>query len=665
VSRIHRAAIAVAIAVATFAGSALGGGASTALAATPDLTLVTTTTYDVLPDKALVHVTSAITATNHLKDTVTQQFFFQTAYLSVQPGTSGFKLTSPGLKPSVAVAARKPTYTLLKLNFGKKLAARKSLKLTLTFDEKDPGGAPERAFRVSPSIVAFTAWAFATPSTSGSSVNVRFPAGYTVTVGRGPLSGPTIDPTGGLVWASGPLASPLAFIADLTADRPGDYTHTSLTATIGGVATSIDLRSWPDDTAWRGRVGDLLVRGLPVLASEIGVPWPIDGQLVVQEALIRSTGGYAGVFDPANKTLLVSYAASSGVVLHEAAHVWFNGRLVADRWAAEAFASYYASVAATELGVPTTDPQLTDAVRAAAFPLNAWGPIGSNTDAAEAYGYAGSLAFAEQVAARAGPEGLRAVWAKAATGAGAYQPPNGVPEPTAQVPDWRGLLDLFDDATGKDFTDLWRQWVGRPEDDALLGQRSAARVAYAKAVADANPWQLPRSIRDALRAWQFDRANDQMADAEGVLAQRTQLTALAADVGVALPPTVQQAFEGADTLPAAAAEATAEQATLESIKEAAAANPAQASGAPPALVAVGMVGTDPAGELATSKTAFTKGDLNTAIAAASAAAADWSSAADRGRGRLISLGLLVVALLLLWRMTMLHRWRPRNESTPA
>jgi hypothetical protein len=665
VTRIHRAAIATAIAIATFAGSALGGGARTALAATPDLTLVTTTTYDVVPEKALVHVTSAITATNHLKDTVTKQYFFQTAYLSVQPGASGFRLTAPGLKPSVAVSARKATYTLLKLNFGKKLGAGRALKLTLAFDEKDTGGAPERSFRVSPSIVAFTAWAFATPSTSGSSVNVRFPAGYTVTVGRGPLHGPTTDPGGRPVWTSGPLASPLSFIADLTADRPGDYAHTSLTATIGGVPASIDLRSWPDDTAWRDRVSGLLTRGLPALASAIGVPWPIDGQLVVQEALVRNTGGYASVFDPSTRTMLVSYAASSGVVLHEAAHAWFNGRLVADRWAAEAFASYYASAAAAQLGIPATDPQLTDAVKGAAFPLNAWGAIGSDTDAAEAYGYAGSFAFAQQVAARAGPDGLRAVWAKAAAGAGAYQPPNGVPEPTAQVPDWRGLLDLFEDTTGKDFTDLWRQWVARPEDAGLLEQRAAARAAYAKAVTDADAWQLPRSIRDALRAWQFDTATAQIADAEAVLAQRPQLEALAADLAVALPPTVKQAFEGAGTLPAAEAEASAEQATLQSIKEAAAANPSDAAGTPPALVAVGMIGTDPAGELASSKTAFTKGDLNAAIAAASAAAADWSSAADRGRGRLISLGLLILALVLLWRMTMLHRWRPRNDSTPA
>src|SRR6185369_12011983 len=95
----------------------LGAGPAVTRAATPDLTLATDTTYDVLPDTARVHVTSVVTATNHLQDTITRRFFFRTAYLAVLPGTSGFKVTSPGLKPSVSVSAHRSTFTLLKLNF--------------------------------------------------------------------------------------------------------------------------------------------------------------------------------------------------------------------------------------------------------------------------------------------------------------------------------------------------------------------------------------------------------------------------------------------------------------------------------------------------------------------------------------------------------------------
>jgi hypothetical protein len=633
-----------------------------AVAATPSLTLVSDTTYDVAPEAGRVHVTSVVTASSHLTDTITKQYFFRTAYLTVLPNTTGFKVTSPGASPKVSVSARTSTYTILKLDFGKNLGSGRSIVLTLTFDIKDPGGAPDRPVRISPSIVSFAAWAFATPETSGGSVTVRFPAGYTVAIGRGPLSGPRPDASGLPTWTSGRLASPTSFIADITADRPGDDDSTSLHVAVGDASAVLELRSWPDDHAWRDRVGDLLLRGLPVLGADIGVPWPIDGDLVVQEALVRSTGGYAGLFDPASREVLISYTASSAVVLHEAAHAWFNGRLVADRWAAEAFASWYASTAAAQLKVPAASPALTDELRRSAIPLNAWGPIGSVGDDQEAYAYAASFAFAQAVAERAGKDALRTLWARAAAGAGAYQVAT-ADEPAGRPPDWRNLLDLLEEGTGKDFSDLWRTWVARPEDLPLLDARATARIAYEKAVADAGSWVLPRSIRDAMRTWQFGLAMDQLAAAEAVLAQRANLSAAADAQGVRLPATLETVFSGDAGLAAAAAEASAELTTLESIRQAAAADPSLQPDSPAVLVAVGLLGEDPGAELAAARSAFAAGDLDGAIKAASAAAADWTSAADRGRGRLVSLGLTLLALLLVGRMLMLHRWRRRTGWT--
>jgi len=138
-----RAAAAVG-ALLLVASLALVATPSPARAATPDLTLVTAATYDVQPARSRVAVTTLITATNHLHDTVTKRFSFQTAYLAVMPGTSGFKITTPGAKPTVSVSARRSTYTLLKLDFGTKLGAGKSVILTLHFDIRDPGGAPGR-----------------------------------------------------------------------------------------------------------------------------------------------------------------------------------------------------------------------------------------------------------------------------------------------------------------------------------------------------------------------------------------------------------------------------------------------------------------------------------------------------------------------------------------
>lgn len=643
-------------------GLSLLSGTPAARAATPDLTLVTAATYDVEPAAGRVGVTTRIVATNHLHDTKTQRFFFTTAYLAVLPATSGFKLTGPNGKASVSVSSKTARYTILKLNFGTQIASGKSLVLSLHFDIRDAGGAPDRAVRISPSIVSFTAWAFATAGTPGSTVTVRFPAGYTVTVGRGPLTGPTKDSTGRAVWASGPITAPLTFIADFSADRPGDYSTRDLALTIGSTSATVTVRSWPDDTAWRDRVGDLVTRGLPALGNAIGLDWPISGPLVVEEALVRNTGGYAGLFDPTAGRIQISYTASSGVVLHEAAHAWFNGHLVADRWAAEAFASYYADLAATALKVKIASPVLTDALKASAIPLNAWGAVGTTSTSSEAYAYAASLAFARAAAARAGNK-LMAIWVRAASREGAYQPPSGT-ETLAGAPDWRSLLDLFDETTGTSYDDLWRLWVARPEDTALLDARSGARTAYAKAVADAGAWALPRSIRDAMRAWQFDVATQQMTAAEAVLVQRAQLETAATAAGVTLPTTLQGLFEGNGGVPVAAAEATAEQSTIEAIQQAAATEPTAGAGAPALFVSVGLLGSDPGAKLADAREAFAAGELKQAISEASDAAATWTSAASIGRTRIVSLGLLVLASLLLARILWVRRRRTAVAPAP-
>ena len=104
------------------------------------------------------------------------------------------------------------------------------------------------------------------------------------------------------------------------------------------------VRSWPDDAPWAERV-ERPARRPACRRSASGSASPgrtTTSRSTVQEAVSRTTGGYAGLFDPAAGKVEIAYYADDFVVLHEAAHAWFNGSLLADRWANEAFASYYA-----------------------------------------------------------------------------------------------------------------------------------------------------------------------------------------------------------------------------------------------------------------------------------------------------------------------------------
>src|SRR4029077_2833985 len=128
---------------------------------------------------------------------------------------------------------------------------------------------------------------------SGSAVSVRFPKGFDVEVQAGELAAPKTDAQGRTVFTTGRLGKPLSFFAYLVGDRPGSYKATPLTVDMGGGSADLILRSWPDDAAWAKRVGGLLGHAVPILGEEIGVPWPHDGALTVQEAVSRSTGGSA------------------------------------------------------------------------------------------------------------------------------------------------------------------------------------------------------------------------------------------------------------------------------------------------------------------------------------------------------------------------------------
>ena len=657
------AGLAAALALILSIGVVPALGPARVAAARPDLTLVGHAIYDVLPEEGRVAVSVRLRATNHLRDTVARRFFFRSAFLTVLPGTSHFRISGGNGNPKVSVDQRRADYTNLRIDFGANLAAGRSTTLTLTFDLDDTGGAPERPVRITPSIVTFNAWAFATPDTPGATVAVNVPAGYNVAMGRGPLDGPETTKSGEQAWTSGPIDEPLEFVADVVADRLGAPVETLREVTLTNDPAAILVRSWPDDTAWSDRVLGLLERALPLLEDEIGVPWPIDGQLVLEESLTRGTDSFAGLFDPSAPRIEVSYAASDVIILHELAHAWFNGSLVADRWAAEAFASYYADIVAVRLGLAATPLEPVDPAAAVAIPLNAWGE--GEPPEAEAYAYAASLELARAIADRIGADNLRRTWSLVAAGVAAYPPDPAVDpladpataERAAGPPDWRALLDALEQQAGQPLDDLWRTWVARPEDLSALDERGPARLAYGQSLQAALPWRLPPSIREAMRAWQFDVAADLSSQAQAVLAQRSALEESAAAAGVTLPDRLRQAFEGTGGLDAAAAEAEFEQAIVDAVATAEAARPTTTDPGEQVMIFVGLIATDPEGRLALARTSLTVGDIETAYVAALAAEAAWIDAADLGRTRLVSTVLLTLALLLLASLVRQRRRR--------
>ena len=613
-------------------------------AATPDLTIVSSARYDVQPSRKRVQVTVNLTLTNRLRDTVTRRYYFDHAFLAVLPGSSGYALSWAGAgQPSVQVATRTKSYTLLRLDLGQRLGSGKSASYRLTFDLRDPGGAPTRDLRVGDTLVSFPVWAFASDETPGSSVTVVFPAGYQIQVEAGAIPPPITTDDGRAIFRSGVLAKPLDFFAYLVADRPGAYKTTTVATTVLDAPVEVVVRAWADDAPWARRVGNLVKRGLPALGARIGLPWPdFDTTLTIEEAVSRSTGGYAGIFDPTAGKVAIAYYADEFVVLHEASHAWFNGALLADRWSNEAFASYYGAAAAHDLKLKVRTDVLTAELKKSRIPLNAWGPVGTEKVEQEDYAYAASLELARQIARRAGPGGLQAVWQASAENVGAYQPIGGGIETVEAPPDWRGLLDLLEERTDADYDDLWREWVARPEDVVLLDQRAAARSAYQALLRDVGEWRVPKPIRDALRAWRFDDATALIGDAEQVLVLRADVERAAQGADLIRPAALRLAFEDDDGFDDATAEAAAELQTIERYVEAAAHRPALLT----PIMSLGMWGETPEADLVAARDAFARGDMAGSALASDEAAASWANAEAIGQGRAFSIGTLVLFALM-------------------
>ena len=634
-------------------------GQSTVRAATPDLTIVTAARYDVQPAQKRVRVTVDLTLTNRLRDTRTKRYFFDHAFLAVLPGASNYRLSWEGNgQPSVRVARRNSSFTLLRLDFAQQLASGKSARYRLGFDLKDPGGQPTRDLRIGDTLASFPVWAFASDDTPGSTVTVIFPKGYQVAVEAGRIPAPTTASDGRTIFRTGALSKPLDFFAYLVADRPGAYRDSTVTANVLGRNVSVTVRGWTDDAPWAQRVRRLLATGLPALSQRIGLPWPdYDKPLVVTEAVSRSTGGYAGIFDPGAGEVAIAYYADDFVVLHEAAHTWFNGSILADRWSNEAFASYYAELAAADTKIKVTTDRLTPELKKSKVPLNSWGAVGTLEVPQEDYAYAAALVLAREIAKRAGERGLRDVWADAAERISAYQPSSGGEEIVGGPVDWRGLLDLLEERSDKSFDDLWRAWVARPEDLPLLDARIEARKRYDTFVTTVEGWHVPLSIRDAMRAWRFDQGMTLMESASSVLAIRKRVEDAADDAGLTAPATLRDAFEDDDGFDDALAEGGAELQAIEHYTDAVAQRPAETS----PLMALGLIGQTPDAQLAAARDAFARGDLNASAQAADYAAASWLDAEPSGQRRAFSIATIIVALLFVLALIVVNVRRRRRR----
>ena len=614
------------------------------LAADRGLVIVAQTRYQALPDQRRVHVTVDAIATSYTPNPPDGLAFYPDASFTLQAGASNVAASSGGAVLPVQVGASDLNFVSVTVTLGDGVSFQESYPYRVDYDLPDPGGAPDRNLRISPSIVAFPIWAFGSSGEAGSSVTVVLPAGFQPKVQGDPFASST-GPSGELVLSDTSLPDPPAFFAYLSADRPGAFKDTPLTVQVGERPAALKVRAWQDDPDWGTTMGALMTNGLPALQRLIGLPYPAPGVLVVEEAATSRLGEYAGVYNKLTGTIRVRYDADAYVGLHEAAHLWFNGDLFPDRWIGEAYAEFYGVQAAKAIGATGKAFDLTDDLLASKIALNDWGVIGANDTGVEAYAYAATYHLALLIFAQTDIPHLQAVWRGAKNAEMAYQAANrqGTPEigVDVSIEGWQKLLDLLDERTGANFDDLWTQWVVNAPQKLLMVDRTAARRHYAAVVGEAGSWNLPTDLRYAMGSWHFGEAQADMALADAVLASRDQIVTQANALGLAPPAALRQKFEQKGGLAAAKQEAGLQVEVLLAISKAAERLAEKQS----FLEWIGLIGSDPRADLSAARSDFEADRLSGAATEARRALATQKDAEEAGQTRAVlgGGGLVVLA----------------------
>ena len=614
--------------------------------------LETEARYDVRVDSGEIGVQVRIDFTNTTPDPAGRFSVFDDLRLAIHDEAERVAARDDEgeLDVSVGVDERGTNVATIDLREGVRFEESVSLRLSYVLPDTE-----STQLRVRPSLVVFPAWGFGT----AGSVTVVMPAGYEVRVDGDPLT----EEGGTLV--SGPIADPSRWVALVTAIRPAEFAESKEVVPLDGGTADLLVRAFADDPEWGTRTLDLVSRALPRIEEVLGLPYPRVGQLVLTESVATDGSGF-GESVTGGTEIMVAFDQPAFTALHQVVHVWISPSFVESRWVREGLASAVAAEVAAdlELDLPYDPAERASEREDAAVPLDAWG-----TDAGpetEAYGYAASWAFVEELREVVGDDALRTVLARVAASIGPYEattvdaapPRDGVTAPTTPLTT-RGFLDHLEMVSGTAVADLFAERVLANPDRALLPARAEAREAFDALVEAARGWGAPDAVLGAMAAWDFDAARAGIEEAAGWLDDRDALLREIEAVRLATPERLTQAYRAYGGGPEAYDEIEAERAVVAAYADAAREVNAERS----FLERIGLIGgPDPTAALNQASGRFADGDLREAVDAIGEAERIVDSAATAGVVRIVS--AVLFALLLLGIAVFLARRRASYTARP-
>jgi hypothetical protein len=282
---------------------------------------------------------------------------------------------------------------------------------------------------------------------------------------------------------------------------------------------TVTVQGWREDPDWAADVTEGVGDVLPALEHLAGAAYPRD--VVVREVATQALYGYGGEFDPRHGIIRIAERVDDPVLLaHELAHAWFNRESMAEDWMIEAHAEWLGRAANDYWCVEPGPypgkgkPRLRDWRHLSLKPTK-------RERATVDYQYAAGCSLLETIEKVAGIEAVRDVNAALLARTPKY---GGSTPEDAPKPDWREWLDAVDElalvpAGVQDLRIAEKLLTGEgiAKRDQLKG-RAEARIEYHRAMASSEIEFVPLFVRDAMDAWEFDKATKALAVAEEAMA---------------------------------------------------------------------------------------------------------------------------------------------------
>jgi len=603
--------------------------------------------YVLNPKATTVQATVTVDLRNTTPSSGGYFYFYNTFAVPVPAGAENVRARSNGSSLSVTLKRTDdPSTRLARVSFPKLLYGR-SRTIVLTFEV--PGEKPRSrdSTRVGPGYATFAVYGVG--DEGRNSVEVVAPAkmsfeatsdDFTSTQKGSTSTHTSTSTTGGEgSWAVVSLRDP-----ERTDEKSVE---------VNGV--SVLLNGFQDDPRWSTFVSGQVTKGIPELEQLVGAKWP-GGLERIREDASPSLRGYDGWFDPSDDEIVIGEQLDSDLIFHELSHAWVNGDRFDQRWVSEGLAQVLAERAVTATGgTPYTHPKVSRGSKQAVA-LNAWnGSAGSRSDVVDAYAYPAAYAATKSLVSGLDDTQLAAVLGAAIRGERAYDPP-GTRDTDGGRTSWSRWLDLLETRAGVEAAPkVFSRWVLTGEERATLAARARARTAYAAVDRADGAWLPPEGLRDAMTAWDFDRAGAVDAKVAPLGRAATEVQAAAARAGVEVPDAVRTSYEQAeqDEQYTALAKALPQAATA--VVAVGAAERAAASTSNP-LSALGATVLGVEGNASRATALLDEGRYPEATSAA--------KDATRGADRALLVGLAMVGALLLLAAAVFW-WVRRFRATQA